>query len=111
MTNNARLMILASGSVGKIEPVMWLRTKRTSIEWSDYTNLSTSSWDALKFKAKKNVYFCGVGMIKNYDGQDFSLEIKYRIIENEDDEIEPTIIEVDCNTSPVNEVRMHWFDI
>ena len=57
------------------------------------------------------MYFCGVGMTKNYNGVDFVLEIKYRIIENDDDDIEPTIIEVDPNTSPVNEDRMHWFDI
>lgn len=111
MTNNARILIIVSGSVGKIEPVMWFRTKKTSIEWSDYTNLSTDSWDGLKFKAKRNVYFCGVGMAKNYEDQDFVLEIKYRIIENDDDDIEPTIIEVDSTTSPVNEERMHWFDI
>jgi len=49
MTNNARMLILASGSAVKIEPVMWFRTKKTSIEWDDYTNLSTNSWDGLKF--------------------------------------------------------------
>ena len=57
------------------------------------------------------MYFCGVGMAKNYEGQDFVLEIKYRIIENDDDDIEPNIIEVDSTTSPVNEEQMHWFDI
>lgn len=39
------------------------------------------------------------------------LEIKYRIIENEDNDVEDTTIEVDSVTSPVNENRMHWFDI
>lgn len=68
MTNNSRMLIINSSVVGKIEPVMWLRTKKTSIEWNDYTNLSVEYWDALKFKARRNVYFCGVGMAKNYEG-------------------------------------------
>ena len=50
-------------------------------------------------------------MIKNYDGAEFVLEIKYRVFDGEDDSIEPTTIEVDSNTSPVNEERMHWFDV
>lgn len=79
MKSGDKLLVLASASVGKLDPVMWFRTKRTSVEWSDYTNLSTSEWDALMFKAKRDVYFCGVGMIKNYDDQEFVLEIKYRV--------------------------------
>jgi hypothetical protein len=111
MTGDAKIMLVVSGSVGKVEPIMWMRTKRTSVEWDDYTNLSESCWDALRFRAKKNCYFCGIGMIKNYDGAEFVLEIKYRVFDGEDDSIEPTTIEVDSNTSPVNEERMHWFDV
>lgn len=88
-----------------------MRTKRTSVEWDDYTNLSEREFDALRFRAKRDVYFCGIGMIKNYDNSDFQLEIKYRVFDGEDESIEPTIIEVDNNTSPVNEERMHWFDV
>ena len=112
MTNNARMIILVSSKGGKyIEPVMWFRTKKTSVEWDDSTDLSLTRWDALKFQAKRNVYFCGVGMTKNSDNNEFVLELKYRIIESGEKDIEPTTIEVDSTTSPVNEERMHWFDI
>ena len=50
MTNNARMIILVSSKGGKyIEPVMWFRTKKTSVEWDDSTDLSLTRWDALKF--------------------------------------------------------------
>lgn len=111
LAGNARIMLVSGGAVGKIEPIMWMRTKRTSVEWDDYTNLSEREFDALRFRAKRDVYFCGIGMIKNYDNSDFQLEIKYRVFDGEDESIEPTIIEVDNNTSPVNEERMHWFDV
>lgn len=39
------------------------------------------------------------------------LEMKYRVLDLENDDVEPTIIEVDSTTSPVNEEKMHWFDI
>jgi hypothetical protein len=84
MQNEAKLLLIENGGCGKIEPIMWFRTKKTSVEWSDYTNLSISEWDALMFKAKRDVYFCGCGMIKNYEGQDFVLEIKYRVVASED---------------------------
>ena len=104
--------MLESAEIGKLEPTMWFRTKKTSIEWDDYTNLSTTEWDALMFKAKRDVYFCGVGMIKNYDNSDFVLEIKYRVTDQEEDSnAEVTTIEVNNATTPVNEQNMHWFDV
>lgn len=111
MTNGSKLLVLQTGMTGQIEPKMWFRTKKTSIEWDDYTNLSSSEWDALMFKAKRDVYFCGVGMIKNYENQDFVLEVKYRVIEDEYSNEEGVTIEVDNTRSPVDEQRMHWFDI
>ena len=90
---------------------MWMRTLKTYVRWDRTHLLKADKWDALKFRAKRNVYFCGFGMTKNYEGQDFELKMKYRIIENDADDIEPTIIEVNSTTSPVNEERMHWFDI
>ena len=57
------------------------------------------------------MYLCGLGMTKNYEGQDFELEMKYRIMENDADDIEPTIIKVNSTTSPVLEERLHWLDI
>ena len=68
-------------------------------------------WDALRFRAKKNVYFCGAGMIKNYESQAFVLEMKYRVISESESDMEATMIEVDSSISPENEERMHWFDI
>jgi len=112
MKDSSQLLVLQCGSVGRVEPVMWFRTKKEKIEWGDYTNVSTEYYDALKFKAKRDVLFCGVGMIKEYDSQPFVLEMKYRITgENDDDDAEATVIEVDNETSPVNEEKMHWFDI
>lgn len=106
------MLVMASGGIGRIEPVMWFRTKKDKIEWGDYTNLSTSYYDALKFQAKRDVLFCGVGMIKEYEDKPFTLEMKYRVVaEGEDGDVEATIIEVDSETSPVNEEKMHWFDI
>lgn len=67
--------------MGKFEPVMWYRTKKTSCEWSDYTSLDTTEFDALCFKAKRDVYFLGCGMLKNYNNNEFVLEMKYRVRE------------------------------
>lgn len=100
--------------MGKMEPLIWFRSKRSNIEWSDYTNLSTEDWDALMFKAKRDVYFLGVGMMKNYDGAEFVLEIQYRVTDQEDgdDSFEnATKIEVDSQTSPQTEDNLHWFDV
>ena len=113
LKNEARLLLVANGAVGKVEPIMWFRTKKTSCEWNDSCNLSTSDFDALCFKAKRDVYFCGFGMLKTYSGDDFVLEFKYRVRENIDGESneEAYVIEVDSTTSPKNEENMHWFDI
>ena len=37
--------------------------------------------------------------------------MKYRIISDGENDVEPTIIEVDSTNSPENEEKMHWFDI
>jgi len=115
MQDKTKLMILATGGpMGKMEPLIWFRSKRSNIEWSDYTNLSTEDWDALMFKAKRDVYFLGVGMMKNYDGAEFVLEIQYRVTDQEDgdDSFEnATKIEVDSQTSPQTEDNLHWFDV
>ena len=70
--------------------------------------MSLTLCNTIKFQAKRNVYFCGVGITENYKSQDFVLKMKYRIVENDDQDIEPITIEA---SSPVNEERMHWFDI
>lgn len=92
---------------------MWFRTKRDKVEWEDYNALNSESWDALQFKAKRNLYFCGVGMTKSHGGGDFVLEFKYRVHseENNGDEASEVLIEVDSVTSPKTEDNMHWFDI
>jgi hypothetical protein len=82
---------------------MWMRTLKRYVSWDDFSRLTTDKWDALKFRAKRNVYFCGFGMTKTYESQDFELEMKLRIMKNDTDDIEPTIIEVNSTTSPVNE--------
>ena len=90
---------------------MWIRTKKTSFNFGDYTNLDTDSWDALKFKAKRDVLFCGIGMLKNWESKAFVLEMKYRIVSADEEEGATTQIEVDSVTSPENEEKTHWFDI
>ena len=37
--------------------------------------------------------------------------MKYRVVKNDGEDPEPTIIEVDSDTSPENEDKMHRFDI
>ena len=41
--------------------------------------MSTDYYDALRFRAKRDVYFTGVGMLRNYEGKAFVLEMKYRV--------------------------------
>ena len=58
------ILVLPGSSMGRVEALMWIRTKKTSFNFGDYTNLDTDSWDALKFKAKRDVLFSGIGMLK-----------------------------------------------
>lgn len=72
--------------------------------------MSTGSYDALRFKAKRDCYFCGIGSLKQYESKPFKFEMKFRVLRDGED-VEPIIIEVDSQTSPENEEKMHWFDI
>lgn len=69
MTDQSTVLIISEGGSRRIQPIMWFRTKKTAIQWSDYTNVNTEYWDALRFRAKRDVYFCGCGMIKTYDNE------------------------------------------
>jgi hypothetical protein len=72
--------------------------------------MSCDYFDALRFKARRNVYFCGIGSLKNYQGKPFVMEMKFRVIKDGED-VEPITIEVNSEKSPENEEKMHWFDI
>ena len=91
---------------------MWFRTRNDFIsDDGDSLSLKTDSWDALRFKAKKDCYFLGAGMLKNAASKDFVLELKYRVFSKGEEDSEPIFIEVDSKKSPENDEKMHWFDI
>ena len=75
---------------------MWFRTqKRYMAPDGEAVSLRTDVWDALRFKAKKNCYFLGAGMLKNAASKEFVLEMKFRVIRDGDEDSQPTVIEVD----------------
>ena len=80
------ILVLPGSFMGRVEALMWIRTKKTSFNFGDYTNLDTDSWDALKFKAKRDVLFCVIGMLKNWESKAFVLEMKYRIVSADEEE-------------------------
>jgi len=77
---------------------MWYRTNKESTIWSDGYGMSFDYFDALRFKARRDVYFCGIGSLKNSDGKSFVMEMKFRVL-REGEDVEPITIEVSSETS------------
>jgi len=79
LKEKAKLLAPQEAGTMRMEPIMWYRTTKISTQWTDYTNVHDNSWDALRFKPKRPVWFLGFGSLKNFDAKFFAFEVKYRV--------------------------------
>jgi hypothetical protein len=69
-------VFIATGSA-KQEAIPWKRSK--NIQNDSYTGVSPGNPDALKFRARRDLYWCGILWPKEWDKKDFKFKMEWRI--------------------------------
>jgi len=69
--------VFLAGGKGKQPAVRWRRYKE--IQNTSYTGASKDYEDALKFKARRDLYWCGFLWTQEYNKKDFKLEVRWRV--------------------------------
>ena len=74
LLNNTQL--IASG-IGKVTPIPWRRAKVYANTNGDRMNRNYN--ESLRFKARRNNYFCGVQWSRDFNGKEFTLKFQYKV--------------------------------
>ena len=55
------ILVLPGSSMERVEALMWIRTKKTSFNFGDYTNLDTDF--GMRLSLKLSVMFCSAVLV------------------------------------------------
>jgi len=89
-------------SEDKCGPVlMWQRFPR--IQYNDYYYMSSSYYDAVQLVCKRNIMFCGFGILAHYNNSNVTYKFKFKI----DDELSEEYTHVTTDADKDQDKKWH----